>query len=204
MNNNSSKSLMAFLPFAVIFLLCIFLLFWVKGIYNDMVVSDEQVKTAWSQVENQYQRRLDLIPNLVNVVKGYAKHEKETLEAVINARAKATSTTIDPSNMTAGMLSQYQSAQGQLGGNLARLMAVVEKYPDLKADQRFRDLQVQLEGTENRIAVERKRFNETAQNYNTFLRSFPNNILAGLFGCEPKAYFSADSGANHAPTVDFN
>ena len=141
------------------------LFFWVKGVYNNMVTQDEGVKTAWSQVENQYQRRMDLIPNLVNTVKGYAAHEKETLEGVVNARAEATKTTIDPSNLTEESLKKFQSAQGELGNALSRLMLVLERYPDLKANQNFMELQAQLEGTENRISVERKRFNEVAQSY---------------------------------------
>ena len=141
-----------------------------------MVTQDEGVKTAWSQVENQYQRRMDLIPNLVNTVKGYAAHEKETLEGVVNARAEATKTTIDPSNLTEESLKKFQSAQGELGNALSRLMLVLERYPDLKANQNFMELQAQLEGTENRISVERKRFNEVAQSYNTYIRQFPNNI----------------------------
>ena len=145
------------------------LFFWVKGVYNNMVTQDEGVKTAWSQVENQYQRRMDLIPNLVNTVKGYAAHEKETLEGVVNARAEATKTTIDPSNLTEESLKKFQSAQGELGNALSRLMLVLERYPDLKANQNFMELQAQLEGTENRISVERKRFNEVAQSYNTYI-----------------------------------
>ena len=145
------------------------LFFWVKGVYNNMVTQDEGVKTAWSQVENQYQRRMDLIPNLVNTVKGYAAHEKETLEGVVNARAEATKTTIDPSNLTEESLKKFQSAQGELGNALSRLMLVLERYPDLKANQNFMELQAQLEGTENRISVERKRFNEVAQSYNCLL-----------------------------------
>ena len=157
------------------------LFFWVKGVYNNMVTQDEGVKTAWSQVENQYQRRMDLIPNLVNTVKGYAAHEKETLEGVVNARAEATKTTIDPSNLTEESLKKFQSAQGELGNALSRLMLVLERYPDLKANQNFMELQAQLEGTENRISVERKRFNEVAQSYNTYIRQFPNNIFCLLY-----------------------
>ena len=168
-----------------------------------MVTQDESVKTAWSQVENQYQRRLDLIPNLVNTVKGYASHEKETLQGVVNARAKATQMTVDPSNLNEETMKKFQAAQGELSGALSRLMMVMERYPDLKANQNFKELQVQLEGTENRISVERKRFNEMAQSYNTFIRSFPNNILSGIFGFQSKAYFSAESGAEKAPKVEF-
>ncbi|MBR5296795.1 MAG: LemA family protein [Parabacteroides sp.] len=188
---------------AVIVILLFSVFSWVKGSYNTMVTQDESVKTAWSQVENQYQRRLDLIPNLVNTVKGYAAHEKETLEGVINARAEATKTTIDPSNLNEESLKKFQAAQGELSSALSRLMVVMERYPDLKANQNFSELQVQLEGTENRIAVERKRFNEVAQSYNTYIRSFPNNILAGMFGFFPKAYFTAESGAEKAPKVEF-
>lgn len=176
---------------------------WVKGSYNTMVTQDEGVKTAWSQVENQYQRRMDLIPNLVNTVKGYATHEKETLEGVVSARAEATKTTIDPSNLNEESMKKFQAAQGELSSALSRLMVVLERYPDLKANQNFSELQAQLEGTENRISVERKRFNETAQSYNTYIRSFPTNMLAGMFGFQPKAYFSADRGAEKAPKVEF-
>ena len=176
---------------------------WVKGTYNTMVTQDEGVKTAWSQVENQYQRRMDLIPNLVNTVKGYATHEKETLEGVVSARAEATKTTIDPSNLNEEAMTKFQAAQGELSSALSRLMLVIERYPDLKANQNFSELQAQLEGTENRISVERKRFNETAQSYNTYIRSFPTNVLAGMFGFQPKAYFSAESGAEKAPKVEF-
>ena len=176
---------------------------WVKGTYNAMVVQDETVKTAWGQVENQYQRRADLIPNLVNTVKGYATHERETLESVINARAKATSTTIDPSHMDPGALQNFQAAQGELSSALSRLMVVVERYPDLKANENFKELQAQLEGTENRIAVERMRFNETAQKYNTYVRTFPTSLLAGAMGFAQRPYFSAAAGSDKAPTVDF-
>ena len=176
---------------------------WVKSTYNTMVTQYEGVKTAWSQVENQYQRRMDLIPNLVNTVKGYATHEKETLEGVVSARAEATKTTIDPSNLNEESMKKFQAAQGELSSALSRLMVVLERYPDLKANQNFSELQAQLEGTENRISVERKRFNETAQTYNTYIRSFPTNILAGMFGFQPKAYFSAESGAEKAPKVEF-
>jgi len=187
----------------IIIAVVLVLFFWVRGVYNSLVTQDESVKTAWSQVENQYQRRLDLIPNLVNTVKGYASHERETLEGVINARANATKTTIDPSNLNEETMKQFQAAQGELSNALSRLMVVVERYPDLKANQNFLELQAQLEGTENRISVERKRFNETAQSYNTNIRSFPTNILAGIFGFQSKAYFAAESGAEKAPTVEF-
>lgn len=176
---------------------------WVKNSYNKMVLQEEQVTTAWAQVENVYQRRADLIPNLVATVKGYASHESATLEAVVNARAKATQTTIDPTNMTAENMARFQSAQGELSQALSRLMVVVEQYPDLKANQNFLELQAQLEGTENRITVERQKFNETARLYNTTIRQFPKNIFAGMFGFERKAYFEANEGAQNAPVVEF-
>ena len=188
---------------AVVVILFISVFSWVKGTYNTMVTQDENVKTAWSQVVNQYQRRSDLIPNLVNTVKGYATHERETLEGVVSARAEATKTTIDPSNLTEESMKKFQAAQGELSNALSRLMVVLERYPDLKANQNFSELQAQLEGTENRISVERKRFNEVAQAYNTYVRSFPTNILAGMFGFQPKAYFTAESGAEKAPKVEF-
>lgn len=174
-----------------------------KGSYNTMVNKDEGVKTAWSQVENQYQRRLDLIPNLVNTVKGYATHERETLEGVVKARAEATQTTIDVSSLNEQSMKRFQAAQGELSSALSRLLAVVERYPDLKANQNFLELQAQLEGTENRISVERKRFNETARDYNTYIRSFPRSLLAGMFGFQTVPYFSADAGAEKAPQVEF-
>ena len=179
------------------------LFFWTKNVYNGMVTKDEGGKSAWSQVENQYQRRMDLIPNLVNTVKGYASHEKETLEGVVQARAEATKTTIDPSNLNEESLRKFQAAQGELSSALSRLMVVLERYPDLKANENFKELQAQLEGTENRISVERKRFNEVAQGYNTYIRQFPNTILSGMFGFQQKAYFSAEAGAEKAPKVEF-
>lgn len=171
--------------------------------YNDMVELDENVNREWSQVENQYQRRLDLIPNLVNVVKGYASHEKETLEGVIEARAKATQTTIDPSNMTEEQLANFQKSQDGLSGALNRLMVVVEKYPDLKATDNFKQLQDQLEGTENRITLARKDYNDAATIYNKEVRSFPNSMLAGIFGFSVRPQFKAQEGAESAPTVQF-
>lgn len=188
---------------AVIVVLVLLGYAWLKGSYNSMVTKDEEVKTAWSQVENQYQRRMDLIPNLVNTVKGYASHERQTLEGVVNARAQATQTVIDPSNLNEQTLKQFQAAQGELTNALSRLMIILERYPDLKANQNFLELQAQLEGTENRISVERKRFNEAARSYNTYIRSFPRNILAGMFGFQPKPYFTADAGAEKAPKVEF-
>ena len=174
-----------------------------KGKYNTMVVASETVDAQWAQVENVYQRRADLIPNLVATVKGYAGHEKETLEGVVQARAKATSTTINANNMNPAALQKFQAAQDGLSSALSRLMVVVEKYPDLKANQNFLQLQAQLEGTENRITVERKRFNETARDYNLSIKVFPNNLFAGMFNFENKAYFEAKQGSDEAPKVEF-
>ena len=171
--------------------------------YNGLVSMDEGVQTKWADVETQYQRRADLIPNLVNTVKGYAAHESETLQAVVEARAKATSMNIDPSNMSAEQIANFQKAQDGVSSALSRLLVTVEKYPDLKANENFRELQAQLEGTENRISVARRDYNEAARKYNTTLRSFPKNILAGMFGFEKKAYFEAQEGSEQAPTVQF-
>jgi len=175
----------------------------VKSSYNNMVSMQEGVTAQWSQVENVYQRRSDLIPNLVNTVKGYADFEKETLTQVIEARAKATSVNINPDKLDAQSLQNFQNAQSGLSSALSKLMVVVEKYPELKANQNFLDLQAQLEGTENRITVERQKFNQSAQAYNTFIRQFPKNIFAGMFGFEKKAYFEAEKGAEKAPEVKF-
>ncbi len=176
---------------------------WVMSMYNSMVKMDERVGSQWANVETAYQRRADLIPNLVNTVKGYAAHEKETLEAVVKARAEATSTKIDPSNLTPEKLQAFQKAQNGLSGALSKLLLVVERYPDLKANQNFLELQAQLEGTENRIAVERRKFNEAAKEYNQAIRMFPKNIIAGAFGFEKKAYFKAAEGSENAPKVEF-
>lgn len=173
------------------------------GQYNKLVVMDEQVNAQWANVENQYQRRADLIPNLVATVKGYASHEKTTLEGVISARSRATQVTIDPSNITPEKLQEFQAAQGELSSALGRLLMITENYPDLKANQNFRDLQVQLEGTENRIANERTQFNNLANGFNAVIRKFPANILAGMFGFDKKAYFEAEKGSENAPTVEF-
>jgi LemA protein len=183
--------------------IAVLLFFWGSGQYNGMVTAEEQVTQSWANVESQYQRRADLIPNLVNTVKGYASHEQETLEAVIEARAKATQTTIDPSNLTAESMAQYQEAQAQVGSALSRLLVTVERYPDLKANQNFLELQAQLEGTENRISTERQRFNDAARQFNTMIRRFPRNLLAGMFGFDIKAYFEAAAGAEQAPVVQF-
>ena len=176
---------------------------WVISAYNGIVKMDESVSTAWSNVENQYQRRADLIPNLVNTVKGYAAHEKETFEAVVSARSKATQMTIDADNLTPEKLQQYQKAQGEIGAALGRLLAITENYPELKANENFKELQAQLEGTENRISVERRNFNEVARTYNTSIRTFPKSILAGMFGFDKRPYFEAEEGANKAPEVKF-
>lgn len=177
--------------------------FWVKGSYNKMVTMDENVQTAWAQVENVYQRRADLIPNLVATVKGYASHESATLENVVAARAKATQMTVNPENLTEDSIAEFNKAQGELSNALGRLLMIQENYPDLKANQQFSELQAQLEGTENRISTERMKFNEAAKAYNTLIRKFPDNILASMFGFEKKGYFEAQDGAETAPKVEF-
>lgn len=176
---------------------------WFKRAYNKMVTADEGVQAAWAQVENVYQRRADLIPNLVATVKGYAQHESQTLEDVVAARAKATQVTIDPSNLSEEAIAGFNEAQGELSSALGRLLMIQESYPDLKANQNFSELQAQLEGTENRIATERMKFNETARAYNTLIRKFPDNIIASMFGFEKKGYFEAQAGAETAPKVEF-
>lgn len=176
---------------------------WVKNGYNKMVVADENVQAAWSQVENVYQRRADLIPNLVATVKGYAEHESSTLESVIAARSRATQVTVDPADLSEDAIARFNEAQGELSNALGRLLMITENYPDLKANQNFSELQAQLEGTENRIATERMKYNDTAKSYNTLVRSFPNNILASIFDFEKKGYFEAKAGADTAPVVEF-
>lgn len=171
--------------------------------YNSIVVFEEEVNGQWANVENQYQRRADLIPNLVATVKGYAEHESATLEGVIAARSKATQVTVNPDNLTPEKLQEFQAAQGQLSSALGKLLMITENYPDLKANQNFMELQVQLEGTENRISTERTRFNEMAKNYNAVTRRFPTNIVASMFGFEKKPYFEAEAGSNVAPEVKF-
>jgi LemA protein len=171
--------------------------------YNSMVKLDEQVTSQWAQVENVYQRRADLIPNLVNSVKGAANFEKETLTQVIEARAKATSVNVDPTKLTPESIAQFQAAQGAISQSLGRLLATVEAYPELKANQNFLELQAQLEGSENRITVERQKFNSVTQEYNSSIRTFPNNLTAGMFGFKTKGYFQAEAGANKAPKVEF-
>ncbi len=170
---------------------------------NNMVEKQEGVRTAWSQVENQYQRRADLIPNLVNTVKGYATHEEQTLTNVIEARAKATQVKVDPDQLTDEALQKYMASQNNLSQALGRLMVVAEQYPELKANENFQMLQTQLEGTENRISTERQRFNETAKEYNVYIRKFPRNIFAGILGFKPQAYFESIAGAEVAPVVAF-
>jgi LemA protein len=179
------------------------LFFWAMGSYNGLVTSQENVNAQWANVQNQYQRRADLIPNLVETVKGYAKHESGTLEAVVNARAKATQITVDPQNLTAEKLQQFQNAQGELTNALGRLMMIREAYPDLKANQNFMELQAQLEGTENRITLARDNFNEAARAYNVAIRRFPKNIIAGIFRFERKPLFEAEKEAQKAPQVKF-
>jgi len=174
-----------------------------KNMYNKMVTYREQVNREWANVEKQYQRRADLIPNLVATVKGYAEHEQETFTRVVEARAKATSVTIDPNNITPESIQQYNAAQGELSSALSRLLAVVENYPDLKANQNFLELQAQLEGTENRIAVERKKFNDTTTEYNQYIKKFPPVLFAGILGFKEKPYFDAEPQASQAPKVEF-
>ncbi|OWR78115.1 LemA family protein [Porphyromonas gingivalis] len=189
----------------IIAIIAVFVLLFSWGVlkYNGFVDKQEAVNTAWSQVENQYQRRLDLIPNLVETVKGYAAHESETLTAVIEARSKATAANINADNLTEENLAKFQQSQDQLSSALSRLMVVVERYPDLKANQNFRDLQVQLEGTENRITVARQDFNAIAKTYNVAVRRFPANIIAGMMNFDQRPYFKADEGAEKAPQVKF-
>ena len=187
----------------IIIVVAVIAIIWAVTSYNGLVKMDEGVGTAWSNVENQYQRRADLIPNLVNTVKGYAAHEKETLDAVVSARTRATQMTVSADDLTPEKLQAYQKAQGDVGAALGRLLAITENYPDLKANQNFLELQAQLEGTENRISVERRNFNEAAKEYNTAIRTFPRNLLAGMFGFEKRPYFEAEEGTSKAPEVQF-
>lgn len=180
------------------------ILFYGISVNNSLISAEEEVNSAWAQVENQYQRRADLIPNLVNTVQGAADFESETLQDVIEARSRATGVNIDANDLNdPEAFQQFQEAQGQLSGALSRLLVTVERYPELKANQNFRDLQAQLEGTENRISTERMRFNEAAQAFNTKIRRFPTSLIASVIGFEQKEYFQADQGAEEAPEVDF-
>ena len=188
---------------AIVLIVLAVIVVWGIGAYNSLVKNEEGVKSAWSQVENVYQRRADLIPNLVATVKGYATHESATLEGVVEARAKATQMTVNVDDLSEEKIAEFQKAQGELGSALGRLMAITEAYPDLKANENFRDLQAQLEGTENRMAVERKAYNQVAQEYNTSIRVFPRNIIASVFGFKVKGYFEAEEGAQTAPKVEF-
>ncbi|WP_294600619.1 LemA family protein [uncultured Rikenella sp.] len=176
---------------------------WIKGNYNGLVERSQEVAAQWANVENQYQRRADLIPNLVATVKGYAAHEQATLEGVIDARARATQVRIDFDDLNEETLAKYAQVQGELSSALSRLMAVSEAYPDLKANRNFTDLQTQLEGTENRIATERRRYNDAVQAYNVYVQQFPRNLIAGMFGFTPKTFFAAEAGAERAPKVEF-
>lgn len=181
----------------------VLIVLWGVRINNTMVSKEEGVNKAWSNVESQYQRRADLIPNLVNTVKGYAEHESGTLQAVVEARTKATSININPEDLTEESMKEFQQAQNEVGGALGRLIAISEAYPDLKANENFKELQSQLEGTENRIAVERRNFNDAANDFNTFIRKFPNSIFASILNFDKKPYFEAEEGSEKAPKVEF-
>ena len=187
----------------VIVFVVIFFYIYIKGVYNKMVTMEEGINGQWAQVETSYQRRLDLIPNLVSTVKGYAAHEKETLEGVVEARSKASSVNINAENMDAASFQKFQQAQDGLSSALQKLMVVVERYPDLKANQNFLELQAQLEGTENRISNERRKFNEAVQAFNAQIKKFPNNMFASMFGFKVRDYFKSDSAAATAPKVEF-
>ncbi len=199
-NRNMKKSVIVII---VLVLVGLFIYFSVRNTYNNMVGYNENVAEKWSQVENVYQRRADLIPNLVNTVKGYAEFERETLTQVIEARSKATSVNVNADNLNPAMFQQFQEAQGELSSALSRLLVTIERYPDLKANQNFLDLQAQLEGTENRISTERRKFNQVTRNYNTYIKKFPQVMFANMFGYEPKPYFEAEQGAEEAPVVEF-
>lgn len=194
------KGTIAIIAVVAVILGCIL---WFKGAYNNMVTAEEGVSAAWSQVENVYQRRADLVPNLVATVKGYAAHESSTLEGVVEARSKATQVTVSAEDLSPEALAKFNAAQGDLTNALGRLLMLTENYPDLKASQNFSELQAQLEGTENRITTERMKFNDTAKAYNTLIRKFPDNIVASMFGFEKKGYFEAAAGAEKAPVVEF-
>lgn len=188
----------------IIIAVLVLVLIWGISAYNQLVGSEESVSKAWSQVENVYQRRLDLIPNLIKTVQGAADYEKSTLQAVIEARSKASSIQLNAENMSQEQLQAFTQAQDELGSAVSRLMLTIERYPELKANQNFLELQSQLEGTENRISVERQKYNQVVGNFNTQVRRFPKNIIASMFGFEKKAYFEASAGAEQAPAVDFN
>lgn len=187
----------------IIIAIAVLMVLWGVSVYNGLVTKEESVDAQWANVETSYQRRADLIPNLVSTVKGYADFEQETLTQVIEARAKATSVNIDPSNLTPETVSQFQAAQGELSSALSRLLVTIERYPDLKANQNFLELQAQLEGTENRISVERRKFNEIARDFNATIRRIPKNFVAGIAGMEKKGYFESAEGADTAPAVNF-
>lgn len=193
----------ALIPIIIIALIGLFMYTKAVGVYNQFVDREETINGEWAEVETQYQRRADLIPNLVNTVKGYADFEQQTLTGVIEARSKATSITLQADDLTPENIAKFQQAQDQLSGSLSRLLVSVERYPELKANQNFLELQAQLEGTENRIAVARRNFNQSVQGYNSNLRTFPNNLFAGWYGFERKGYFEATAGAETSPTVEF-
>lgn len=197
------KSIIVLLSFLAVIGLCLLCLLWGVIVRNGLVQEDENVSTAWANVQTQYQRRADLIPNLVNTVKGYAKHEEQTFKEVVEARAKATQITVNPENLTPEKLKEYQAAQGELGSALGKLIAVSENYPQLKANENFMELQAQLEGTENRINESRKRYNESVQSYNVKVRTFPSNLIANICGFQTKNKFEADAAAQNAPKVEF-
>lgn len=192
-----------FIPIIIVLAIVVILIAWAVSAYNGLVVKDEACSKQWSKVESQYQRRMDLIPNLVNTVKGYASHEEATLLKVIEARNQASQVKIDAENMTQEQLNNFQQSQENLSSAIRGLNIVVEKYPDLKANQNFLELQSQLEGTENRIAVERQRYSDVVNEYNTSVRRFPNSVFASMFGFDKKPYFEAQSGAENAPKVEF-
>lgn len=196
---NNKKHLAWIIPVLILVIIA----WWGIGSYNSLVSQEEGVHNAWSNVETQYQRRSDLIPNLVNTVKGYATHEKTTLEGVVKARSEATQMKVDPDNLTPEKLAEFQKRQGDVSAALGRLLMITENYPQLQANQNFLELQAQLEGTENRITVARKDFNDTAKAYNVAIRRFPKSLIAGMFGFEKKNYFEADEGAEKAPQVKF-
>ena len=190
-------------PLIIIIAVVAVIVIWAVSMYNGLVTMDESVNSQWANVETQYQRRADLIPNLVNTVKGYASHEKETLEGVVEARSKATQMQVNANDLTPEKLAEYQKAQGAVTSALGKLLAITENYPDLKANQNFLELQAQLEGTENRINVARTNFNNAAQAYNTAIRRFPKSLFASMFGFDKHAYFEAAEGTETAPTVSF-